>query len=184
MASSVSSDLNAMPLESRNLSLYEKAAYSACLLLIYYFFFVWLPAGLLIAGIKASTAHGARLPHSIIIPLHVKIAWCFMAAVLIAASSIFGGYQKALMSFFGKWQLLIWLCVTGALLTYVADVGREAASHLNGKLDDNGFVLGYFATWILVVGYLTKQPWDMARDMWEVVTRREMLLPPRNRKPN
>ncbi|WP_334186050.1 hypothetical protein [Novosphingobium sp.] len=181
MASPGSPDTAAVPGKPRDLSLFEKSAYSAILLLLYYFFFVWLPAALLIAGIEASTARGTPTPESIVIPMHVKVAWCFMAAVLIAASSIFGGFQKALMSFFGKWTLMIWLCATGALFAYVADVGRVAASYINAQLDDNGFVLGYFATWILVVGYLTKQPWDMARDKWEAVTAAEMLLPPRKR---
>lgn len=30
----------------------------------------------------------------------------------------------------------------------------------------NGLVIGFLAAWVLVIGYLSKQPWDEARDRW------------------
>lgn len=146
-----------------------KAVASAALVILlamYHYAFVLVPLTIFEAGVRASAA-ASRSPDTALHLLPgVKLMWGGTVVILFALSAILAGMQKQVLSIFGRWLLVVWAGASGSLLVSAGWVLRDVAARLDVKLEDNGLVIGFLAAWVLVIGYLSKQPWDEARDRW------------------
>ena len=84
----------------------------------------------------------------------------------IMVSAVLGAFQKRILRKFGRWALLLWVAAAALFLLSVASVVSEVKEGLRLTLDDNAYVLAYLAAWLVVLGYLSKLPWDEARERW------------------
>lgn len=128
--------------------------------------FVWMPLKIFEAGVHVTVLQNPSPATGLHLPASVKLLWAVGLLAMFVLSAVLAGFQKHVLAKFGRFALLVWTGASSAFFIAAAHVLREASSKLDIRLEDNALVIGYLGCWLLVLGYLSKQPWDEARDKW------------------
>ena len=132
----------------------------------YHAVFVMVPVEIFTAGIDASAPISPTPDKSVVLLPWVKVMWVATILAMFMVSAVLGAFQKRILRKFGRWALLLWVAAAALFLLSVASVVSEVKEGLRLTLDDNAYVLAYLAAWLVVLGYLSKLPWDEARERW------------------
>lgn len=132
----------------------------------YHAVFVMVPVEIFTAGIDTSAPISPTPDKSVVLLPWVKVMWVATILAMFMVSAVLGAVQKRILRKFGRWALLIWVAAAALFLLSVASVVSEVKEGLRLTLDDNAYVLAYLAAWLVVLGYLSKLPWDEARERW------------------
>lgn len=132
---------------------------------LYYAFFIVIPFELFLCGVSQSAQFGPAGESITLLPW-VKLMWAATIPAMFVLSAIAAGLQKWILSQFGRWSLLPGVAVAAIFLLAWAQKFADVAGRLDRLRGDNALLAAFLGAWLMVIGYLSKLPWDEARDRW------------------
>ena len=140
----------------------------AWLILLGTYLVLYLPMELLVGVSGNATRKGASgLP----VELSTASKWTLFASIVAVAisSAALAGFTRAFLtrSVGNRWWALLFVVAGVTLPIGVGHMLRPLPTLSDVQVGDAPLIISYVAAYLLLVGYLSKVPWDHARDLWD-----------------